>query len=202
MLLQDLSGKDFFQKIKINFGKITLCAILKGGREMDSKVWYSYSTLSNQRVSWRSGEMVFFLLWHYFNKSGLWSAEWIWFPLGSELNECFDEAMEDKLSSSMETFMSIPPQALEATTEAVAPTGPLWDRRCCCWDCCGGEGKTCPSCCWKSSVTTSFTKPQSPRLLPTSFVTSWKCSSWLSVPWFLSDPDPPWFLRDLRLLSW
>ena len=48
------------------------------------------------------------------NKSGLWSM-WIWFPFGSELYsfelyECLDEFMEDKLSSSTDTFISTPPK--------------------------------------------------------------------------------------------
>ena len=48
------------------------------------------------------------------NKSGLWSM-CIWFPFGSELYsfelyECLDEFMEDKLSSSTDTFISTPPK--------------------------------------------------------------------------------------------
>ena len=51
---------------------------------------------------------------------------------------------------------------------ADVPAGPLWDWGCCTCDCCcAGEAMTWPSCCWKSSVTTSLTRPQSPRLLPT-----------------------------------
>ena len=50
------------------------------------------------------------------NKSGLWSM-WIWFPFGSELYsfelyECLDEFMEDKLSSSTDTFISTPPKKI------------------------------------------------------------------------------------------
>ena len=48
------------------------------------------------------------------NKSGLWSI-WIWFPFESELYsfelyECLDEFMEDKLSSSTDTFISTAPK--------------------------------------------------------------------------------------------
>lgn len=53
------------------------------------------------------------------NKSGLWSM-CIWFPFGSELYECLDEFMEDKLSSSTDTFISTPPEAA-----ADVPAGPL-----------------------------------------------------------------------------
>ena len=54
----------------------------------------------------------------------------------------------------------------EATADV--PAGPLWDWGWCTCDfCCAGETMTWPSCCWKSSVTTSLTRPQSPQLLPT-----------------------------------